>query len=163
MAQAETTAAPMDRAMAPWLLPGLGLCGLLLMGALLREQHCFWLDACGVPRLLRASLEQGFKPGVATFAALLAGLTLLHLRPLAGWLPAAAAPRHVSGRLPSRVQRLAVQNLNVDNLLRQPLTWLWIAFAVLLFAVCIDNLFNLAVGLPLHGSVTPLVQCCCGG
>ncbi|MCG6943648.1 MAG: hypothetical protein LJE69_20655 [Thiohalocapsa sp.] len=119
------------------MLPCLLFCWLLLAGALLREQPCFWVDACGVPRLLRAILQQGFWPGLGAFAFLLAGLSL------------------------PRVRRLAGPGIDIGNLLRAPIVWLWVAFAALVLAASADNLFNLAVGLPLH-SDTP-VQCCCSG
>jgi hypothetical protein len=98
----------------------------------LRELQCFWVDACGVPRLLRAALEHGYMPA-------LGGLALL--------VTAIGRGRAYEWRPPGWTELWA-----------EPMLWLWLALAALIFASWADNLFNVVVGLPLHYDQP--VACC---
>jgi hypothetical protein len=126
----------MGRTAAPWVLICLSLCSLLFLGAIAREFQCVWVDACGVPRLLRSTLEHAFMPGVATLALLLTGLTL------------------------TARSRVAVLARDAQRLQREPVVWLWLAFVALLCSISADNLFNLMSGLPLHYHAP--MRCCTG-
>lgn len=132
-----------------WTSGIVGLCltvyGLLLAAALLREQHCFWVDACGWPRLLRTLVGIGFWPATVSTGLLLAALTGLRERPrvlrwpIGGWLGRLRRPRSALRR-------------------HRPVAWLWLMLAIVLWCAVADNAYNVVVGLPLHYSAP--VRCC---
>ena len=123
------------RAVISAMLLGVPLGWVLLLGALLREEQCFWMDEGGVPRLVRAAVEHGFMPAVAAAALLLLRFTLRQrMRP--GRRAPLSTPIH-----------------------REPVAWLWLGFAAVLCTAAADNLINVAVGLPLHHQASAI---CCG-
>lgn len=87
------------------------LCALLFVASEVREQACFWVEACGVSRWLRTAVQLGYYPALLGVALLLGDVTIRFpqgLRLVRDWssrLHLGASRPRLSGANPSILVR----------------------------------------------------------
>jgi hypothetical protein len=102
------------------------LCALLFVASEVREQACFWVEACGVSRWLRTAVQLGYYPALLGVALLLGYVTI---------------------RFPLGLRLVSDWSSRFHRLLREPVAWLWLVFAGVIVNTTADNLLNVATGM----------------